>query len=194
MEADALVGSLRQLITALPGKTGFGAAAVLTNACGGGAPRGRLQQVLGIAEDFSSVNLVTWDRTRKVKDLEADPNITLFWTNPTGPMGWISASGRATLENVELTDKAGQPYGGMNIVVEVQRLEALNYEPSIMADVNGEGWIPQAVVREGDRWRIALLEEYGYNAEVASPVRTEPGMPGTGHEHPTTAAAAATTE
>jgi len=177
-----LVDTLRQLVTQLPGKTGFGVAAVLTNGCGDGAPRGRLQQVLNINEDFSSVKLLTWDMTRKVKELEADSNVTLFWTNAAGPMGWVSASGRATLEKVEVTDKAGQPYGGVNIVVEVQRLEALNYEPSIMADVNGEGWIPKVAVREGGCWRILPLTEYGYDAEVPSPVRTEPGVPGTGSE------------
>ncbi|CAE8624350.1 unnamed protein product [Polarella glacialis] len=175
--ADALVRTLRQLIIALPGKTGFGATAVLTNSCGGGAPRGRLQQVLDIAEDFSQVKLVTWDQTRKVKELAVNPNVTLFWTNPIGDMGWVSATGKASLEAVQLVDKAGQPYGGLNIVVAVERLEALNYEPSIMADANGEGWIPQVITRESGTWRVVELQEYGYDPEIASPVRTEQGVP-----------------
>ena len=155
--AQELVVSLRQLITTLPGATGFGAAAVLSNAVGGGAPRGRLQQVLGIEDDFSSVRLVTWDQTRKVKEFAADPSVTLFWTNPHGAMGYISASGTVELTSVELKDKAGQPYGGVEIVVTVEQLECLNYDPSIMADVNGEGWIPRVLVR---RVRYGRLVEF----------------------------------
>ena len=33
------------------------------------------------------------------------------------------------------------------VVVTIDRLECLNYSPAIMADPNGEGWIPVALVR-----------------------------------------------
>lgn len=110
--ADALVASIRSLVISLPGATGIGAACVFTNnasACGG-APRGRVQQVLALADDFTTAKLMTWDKTRKVTELAADSSITLFWHNTDGDMGWVSASGTAAMEDVaQLTDKAGDP-------------------------------------------------------------------------------------
>ena len=75
-------------------------------------------------------------------------------------MGWVSASGTAALEATQMTDKAGQPYDAYSITVDINRLEALNYDPSVMADVNDEGWITQVAVREAEGWRLAPLEEY----------------------------------
>jgi hypothetical protein len=193
-DAPALVASIRSLVTSLPGATGIGAAAVFTNghgaaACGARPPRGRVQQVLELASDFSTAKLVTWDRTRKVNELAADPSITLFWHNTGGDMGWVSASGTAQLEDATLTDKAGKSYGGVHLVVTIDRLECLNYSPEIMADPNGEGWIPVALVRtpspgpaDSDdshsrhTWRVQKLEDYGYDSSLASPVRSTKGV------------------
>ena len=179
--ADALVASIRALVGSLPGATGIGAAAVFTNSTPGGAPRGRVQQVLALADDFTTAKLTTWDRTRKVAELAADPSVTLFWHNTGGDMGWVSASGTAAMEDVsEMTDKAGSPYGGVNFVVSIDRLECLNYSPEIMADTNREGWIPVALARDASSadaaWRLQALEDYGYDSAVASPVRSAKGV------------------
>lgn len=169
--ACEVLRSCRSLIKTIPGSTGFGVAALATNSTEAGAPRLRLHQVLDVAEDFSRIKVMTWGKTRKVAEIKANPQVTVFWQSQQGKMGWVSASGPAEVEPQTFKDKTEQPYEGFVITVCPRQLEVLNYEPLLMADTNHQGWIPLVLQREErGTWKLLERAEYGYDPSEASPV------------------------
>jgi len=104
-----------------------------------------------ISEDFTQVSIATKLFTRKVTELEKNPNFSLMWkyesdeAKTTG--GWILALGQAT---VVPDDNAGkgpeiEGFDKAKIVFSINRLEIQDYPNHILA----HGY---------DRWRPCILE------------------------------------
>ena len=104
-----------------------------------------------ISEDFTEVSIATKLFTRKVTELEENPNFSLMWKyesdekKTTG--GWILAMGKAKIVPHPNAGKGPEVDGfdKAKIVFSINRLEVQDYPNHILADGH-------------DKWRCTILE------------------------------------
>lgn len=114
-----------------------------------GYPSARTIAPLEIAADLSEFRFYTRQDSRKVKDIQRNPKVSLAWQDQRGRGGWVTIKGDA-----ELRPGKSKTFP-VDIIVMARVIEAVSYNEGLLQD-DGTGERPIVLERErGTRngWR-----------------------------------------
>jgi hypothetical protein len=96
-----------------------------------GFPSSRVVAPTSIADDLATFTINTREDTRKVREIRANPNVSLVWTSQPGRGGWLTLKGTATVGAVN-------KQGRLDLSIRIVRVEAMSYnQPHLQTDENG---------------------------------------------------------
>lgn len=111
-----------------------------------GYPSARTIVPLEIAEDLSCFRFYTREDSRKVREIQNNPKVSLAWQDQRGQQGWLTVKGDAVLK------PGNSPAFPVDIFVYAKMIEAVSYNENLLTD-DGNGSIPISMQRVENVWK-----------------------------------------